>query len=330
MIKVAQFQTRTQQQRVIDLARKAGKLGELCWIVACRVPGYLNDGQAAIHPASHPAGWLPVVESSDAPDGGRREAGEVVRFLEAFYEGNGTTFSPWLIELVQIETHPYRYVWGEPVMVDNVCPECGSVFRATWGGENVVCDECKKADDMAKVNATKLKSFEEVAKRINGDTPVVEEAIAVAKPALIENPTAQQTLWMELESLTSNVAKMREVLLRGDISPERQFVESFGVAANTAHNIAESKGWWADGDRNDGEMIALMHSELSEALEGIRHGNPASEHIPAFSAVEEEFADVIIRIMDTAHVRGWRVAEAIVEKMKFNAGREHKHGGKKF
>lgn len=325
MIKVAQFQTRTQQQRVIDLARKAGKLGELCWIVACRVPGHLNDGQAAIHPASHPAGWLPVVESSDAPDGGRREAGEVVRFLEGFYAGNGTTFSPWLIELVQIETHPYRYVWGEPVIVDNVCPECGSVFRAAWGGENMICDECKKADDMAKGNAEKLKSFEEVAKRIHGDGTVVEESMAEG-----EQLTPQQKLRTKLDGLTSYVQEIRETLDRIDTGYVGQFVSSFNVAANTAHSIAESKGWWGDGDRNDGEMIALMHSELSEALEGIRHGNPASEHIPTFSAVEEEFADVIIRIMDTAHVRGWRVAEAIAEKMKFNAGREHKHGGKKF
>ena len=73
-----------------------------------------------------------------------------------------------------------------------------------------------------------------------------------------------------------------------------------------------------------------MHSELSEALEGIRHGNPPSDKIPAFSAAEEELADTIIRIMDLAQKRGWRIAEAITAKALFNQGRSHKHGGKEF
>lgn len=106
-----------------------------------------------------------------------------------------------------------------------------------------------------------------------------------------------------------------------------QFVCEFNGMAECIHDWAERKGFWQPGqDRNDGEMIALMHSELSECLEGLRHGNPPSDHIPNFSAAEEELADCIIRIMDTAHARGWRVAEAIVEKMRFNEGREHKHG----
>ncbi len=73
-----------------------------------------------------------------------------------------------------------------------------------------------------------------------------------------------------------------------------------------------------------------MHSELSEALEALRHGNGPSDHIPEFSGVEEELADVIIRICDVAQERGWRVAEAIIAKMAFNATRPHRHGNKKF
>jgi NTP pyrophosphatase (non-canonical NTP hydrolase) len=109
----------------------------------------------------------------------------------------------------------------------------------------------------------------------------------------------------------------------------KAFVDQWESVAAAVQEIAVSKGWWK-GDRNNGEIIALMHSELSEALEGLRHGNPASEHIPAFSAVEEEFADVVIRIMDVALARGWKVADAIVAKIEFNRGREYMHGGKRF
>jgi NTP pyrophosphatase (non-canonical NTP hydrolase) len=107
------------------------------------------------------------------------------------------------------------------------------------------------------------------------------------------------------------------------------FVFAFNRAAKQVHQTAKEKGWW-DTERNDGEVIALMHSELSEALEALRHGNPPDDKIPKFSGAEAELADVIIRIMDMAPARGWRVAEAIVAKMAFNATRPHKHGGKAF
>lgn len=97
----------------------------------------------------------------------------------------------------------------------------------------------------------------------------------------------------------------------------------------TIHENAKAKGWW-ETDRNDGELIALCHSELSEMLEGLRHGNSASEHIPTFTAAEEEAADVVIRLMDMCEARGWNLAGAILAKMEFNATRPHKHGGKAF
>lgn len=110
---------------------------------------------------------------------------------------------------------------------------------------------------------------------------------------------------------------------------EDSFITAFKDVADIVSEIAHEKGWWK-GDRNDGELIALMHSELSEALEGLRHGNQPSEHIPPFSAVEEELADVIIRIMDFAVAKKHNVAEAVIKKVEFNACREYRHGGKKF
>ena len=102
---------------------------------------------------------------------------------------------------------------------------------------------------------------------------------------------------------------------------------TFDMAQKTAHENAAKKGWWED-DKGDAVAIANMHGELSEAWEWIGKGNPDSDHIPEFSGVEEEFADLIIRIMDTAEKRGYRVAEAIIAKMEFNKTRSHRHGGK--
>ena len=111
-----------------------------------------------------------------------------------------------------------------------------------------------------------------------------------------------------------------------DIS-EKRFVDSFYEVAGAIHNEAAKHGFW-DSPRNDGEMIALMHSELSESLEALRHGNPMDEHCPEFLNSTIELADCIIRIMDMAEGRGMPLAEAILAKMEFNATRPYKHGKK--
>jgi len=94
------------------------------------------------------------------------------------------------------------------------------------------------------------------------------------------------------------------------------------------HQNAVDHGWW-EGEFNFAEKIALMHSELSEALEGFRHGNRPDHHIPEFNNVEVELADVVIRIFDFCGHQEIDIGKVIVEKHNYNLTRAYKHGGKK-
>ena len=104
-----------------------------------------------------------------------------------------------------------------------------------------------------------------------------------------------------------------------------------------SHRIAVEHGWW-DTERGFGEQIALMHSELSEALEEWRKGSQFRDTYYSTDGSTEppmkpegipiELADAIIRIANTCEHYGIDLTKAILTKIEYNKTRSYRHGNK--
>ncbi len=123
-----------------------------------------------------------------------------------------------------------------------------------------------------------------------------------------------------------------------------RLASAINACVDACHGRAVAAGWWNDlktGEsllktRNVPEMLCLIHSEISEAMEGYRKGLK-DDKLPHRSMFEVEMADALIRIFDLAGSQGFDLGGAMIEKMEYNRTRaDHKpenrlkDGGKAF
>lgn len=99
-----------------------------------------------------------------------------------------------------------------------------------------------------------------------------------------------------------------------------------------AHKNAVSKGWWPKNEvSNIPEKLALIHSEISEALEAYRTEQPNLfiGHNDKPEGFGVELADAVLRIADLCGYLGIDLSHIIDLKMAYNRTRSFRHGGKK-
>jgi NTP pyrophosphatase (non-canonical NTP hydrolase) len=140
-------------------------------------------------------------------------------------------------------------------------------------------------------------------------------------------------------------------------STRNRIIEGLSLCGINCHRISQEHGFWtptaeqetimaileAEGSteslkyyetqckRNFGEALMLIVSEAAEALEVARKDfDKPAEHLDQkeFTHVEEELADIVIRVMDLAYGHNLSLGAAIVAKMEFNESRPYKHGKK--
>ena len=116
---------------------------------------------------------------------------------------------------------------------------------------------------------------------------------------------------------------------------KEELANNINEVSNICHGLAVDAGWH-DKPREAGTMLALIHSEVSEALEGFRK-NINDDHLTHRKMAEVELADAVIRIFDLAGSQGFDIGQALIEKLIFNTSREdhkienrNKENGKKF
>ena len=161
---------------------------------------------------------------------------------------------------------------------------------------------------------------------------------------------------MEDETKKKHKAILDKIYSRKITEGESCFEASFRQFAEKVHESNRGKGFYeeehrgmhayvkgeAEGDKELEELgtslvrakkiekLALIVTEVTEAIENLRKGGGGDDHLPEFDGDIVEMADVIIRAVDYAAAQGKEedLARALVMKFRYNKERPHKHGKK--
>lgn len=129
-----------------------------------------------------------------------------------------------------------------------------------------------------------------------------------------------------------------EIGTRPDNKSRRSLSESLSKLSSICHEASLAAGWYDElhklgavcdnGSFLDNIFVAsrlcLIHSELSEALEG-RRRDLMDDHLPQYSMIDVELADAIIKIMDLTGYLGTDIGDIVMAKLEYNRHRvDHK------
>jgi hypothetical protein len=137
---------------------------------------------------------------------------------------------------------------------------------------------------------------------------------------------------MELENLTRSQKEL--------VSYKMKIASNVNSLSTLCNGLSTDAGWWKGNEEPSIECLAvklcLVHSEVSEALEGLRKGLQ-DDHLPERKMFEVELADVLIRVFDLAGQLDMDLGGAMVDKLLYNQQRadhklenREKENGKKF
>lgn len=140
-----------------------------------------------------------------------------------------------------------------------------------------------------------------------GEAPALTDAERQELEAL-RKASRRQHVVTDFRNATSALAPMTSTL--------------FQQLGNIIHAWMNEQGFWES--KNFGEKIALIHSELSEALEADRK-SLMSDHLEGIPGVAEELADALIRIIDLAAHLQLDLGQLLHAKMQYNYLRPFKH-----